>query len=350
MDVLDIFIKNLSRTKKDFLTLTSEYFFDKFSDEFDKLDIEFCRTDDYINLLKNRDYRTGFISRILHDYSDSFYLLEIFFEKCLGILVNFREKNIKKMSKNPSFLALLRLLGRSILISGEIIILLKNGFPSGALARWRSLFETSIFSMLISSKGNSLAKRYLDYIDIETYNEAKTYKENSAYLEIEDHEIDLLKLEKRKNELEKIYGIEFSKQNGWAVNFLNIKKGKLPSIKEILIELKQTHMYPYYKFSNIPLHAGPKNLFFDLAKINGNIDDKIVAGPSNIGFTEPAQLTALSLYNSVGALLSVHPKEEHILELIILRTQIKEIGTRFLEVQANIEKKENNKTKKRRNA
>ena len=197
--------------------------------------------------------------------------------------------------------------------------------------------------MLIVKKGNQLAKQYLDYRNIENYNEAKLYAEHSEFLEIKKNKINIPKLEKRKLELEKLYGKNFSKQNGWVTNFINLESGKLPSIKEILIELQQIHMYPYYKFSNIPVHAGPKNLFFDLAQINGNVDDKIVAGPSNIGFSEPAQLTALSLYNSVGSLLSVKPKKEYILELIFLKSQIKEIGKKFMEIQKYIENEEKRK-------
>ncbi len=343
MDVLEILINKLSTTKNKFKSLNLQSLLDELEKNTHGSEMICQDTNDYINILKNRDYRTGFVGRILYTYSEAFYLLEIFFEKCLSILVHFREKNIAKMHKNTLFLSLLRLLGRSVLIAGEIITLLKNGFPSGALGRWRTLFETSIFSMLIVSKGDSLAKQYMDYIDIETYNEAKLYAEHSEFLEIEKHEINIPKLEKRKLELEKLYGKNFSKQNGWVINFIKLETGRLPSIKEILIELQQMHMYPYYKFSNIPVHAGPKNLFFDLAKINGNIDDKIIAGPSNIGFTEPAQLTALSLYNSVGALLSVKPKEEYIFELIFLRNQIKAIGKKFMEIQEHIEDEEKNK-------
>lgn len=338
MDVLEIFANKLSETNKKFKNSNLQSILEDLEENINESEINpYYNTNDYINILKNRDYRTGFVGRILYSYSEAFYLLEIFFEKCLSILVNFRAKNIDKMHKNNLFLSVLRLLGRSLLIAGEIITLLKNGFPSGALGRWRTLFETSIFSMLIVNKGDALAKQYLDYIDIENYNEAKLYAEHSEFLEIEKNKIDIPKLEKRKLELEKLYGKNFSKRNGWVINFIKLENGKLPSIKEILMELQQMDMYPYYQFSNIPVHAGPKNLFFDLAKINGNIDDKIIAGPSNIGFTEPAQLTALSLYNAVGSLLSVKPRKEYILELIFLRNQIKEIGKKFMEIQDDIE-------------
>lgn len=341
MDILEVFVNKLSTTNKKYKNLNLQSILEDLEENINEYEINpYHDANDYINILKNRDYRTGFAGRILYSYSEAFYLLEIFSEKCLSILMCFREKNIAKMHDNNLFLSLLRLLGRSILIAGEIITLLKNGFPSGALGRWRTLFETSIFSMLIVNKGDLLAKQYLDYIDIENYNEAKIYAEHCEFLEIEKNKINLPKLEKRKFELEKLYGKNFSKRNGWTINFIKLENGKLPSIKEILIELKQINMYPYYQFSNIPVHAGPKNLFFDLAKINGNIDDKIVSGPSNIGFTEPAQLTALSLYNAVGSLLSVKPKKEYILELILLRRQIKEIGKKFMKIQERIEKEE----------
>jgi hypothetical protein len=62
---------------------------------------------------------------------------------------------------------LLRLNVRACQITSKIIVLLKNGFADGAMARWRSLYEVSVVAMVIVEGGETLARRYVDHQHVE---------------------------------------------------------------------------------------------------------------------------------------------------------------------------------------
>lgn len=62
---------------------------------------------------------------------------------------------------NAVMAALANIFPRALLVSQEIICLLKGGFPDGALARWRSLHELTVTAMYISKHGEGAAVPYL---------------------------------------------------------------------------------------------------------------------------------------------------------------------------------------------
>ena len=79
------------------------------------------------------------------------------------------------------------------------------------------------------------------------------------------------------------------------------------SIVFIVGTKSSTHdLKPFYKFSNNYVHSGTKSLMFNIGTINGLFPDDTLTASSNIGFTDPAQLCLLSMFNSTLAFLSLN--------------------------------------------
>ncbi|EOU1569854.1 hypothetical protein LTX14_000803 [Clostridium perfringens] len=105
----------------------------------------------------NRDNKDN-----LDTWIDVFNLLDVF----NLYFYNYTNHIKNKLNTDSEFNDVLqKSLGRILKTFNEILVLLKNGFPEGALARWRTLYETIIIIMLIIKSKNRelMAKDYVDY-------------------------------------------------------------------------------------------------------------------------------------------------------------------------------------------
>jgi hypothetical protein len=64
----------------------------------------------------------------------------------------------------PRLAALTELQAHSVVVTSEIIALLREGYPAGGEARWRTLHELVVTGRLLSRRGQQLSKRYHDSI------------------------------------------------------------------------------------------------------------------------------------------------------------------------------------------
>jgi hypothetical protein len=302
---------------------------DKFKEDFS--------ANEYSQLIEMREYKIGFTNRLMYSYSKPIQELEIFVELCKTIGNNIfnRVTNNKKSAKT---MALLRLHQKSSLISSEIIYLIQGGYASAALSRWRTLFETSVISLFLALNDENTSQRYLDYEGIETYRELTTYVENADFLGFEEIPLDeQKKIQTQYDELVKNYGKEFANDNGWASAILNIKR---PKLHDLIEYVDSQYMKPFYKFANNYVHGGAKSLMYNLGFIDGVQGDSTISSASNIGFTDPAQLCALSFFNSTMAFLSINPNEEDLRVLLSLYTKINRIANNFIEIEKKLVKEE----------
>lgn len=291
---------------------------------------------DYSQLIQIREYKQGFTNRLLYRYSDPIQELEIFSELCKTIGHN--TYNRLELEADNKEEAIRRLHQKSTLICSEIIYLIKGGYPAAALSRWRTLFETSIIAIFLAINDEEIAKRYIDYTIVESKNELDSYLENSSYLgfeEIPKHKINHINA--KYDEILKTYGKDFKKNYGWASKVLNIKQ---PNLHDLMDFTDSLYMKPFYKFSNNYIHGGAKSLFYNLGYIDGVLGESTIASSSNIGFTDPAQLCALSYFNSTLAFLSVAPTEEDLMLLIDLYYKINRIANKFSQIENKIIKEE----------
>jgi hypothetical protein len=292
---------------------------------------------EYSQLIEMREYKIGFTNRLMYSYSKPIQELEIFSELCKTIGSNIFNR-INEDRESAKTIALLRLHQKSCLISSEIIYLIQGGYASGALSRWRTLFETSVISLFLALNDEITSRRYLDYEIIETEKELEAYMQNIDFLGFEEIPLDEQnRIKAKKDEIIKQYGKEFARDNGWASVVLGKKQLKLHDLIEYV---DSQYMKPFYKFANNYVHSGAKSLMYNLGFIDGVKGKNTIASPSNIGFVDPAQLCALSFFNSTMAFLSINPSEEDLTLLINLYNKINRIANSFAEVEKKLIKAE----------
>ncbi len=182
---------------------------------------------------------------------------------------------------------------RCLQIFNEIIVLLSHGYPNGAMARWRSLYELQIvLQFLAKNQDDELYKMYYDHCLYSDYTFEKEYREldipkytDNAYQE----------LRIRAEEIESKYEIKIFRKNfGWAYK----KLSKVTFEEMEKIAEPNSFLRIFYKESCNRIHSTARGTFNDMGKI-GKYDNN--DGPSLYGISLPAQLINITLNNIIWA-------------------------------------------------
>ena len=282
---------------------------------------------DFVSALRagwkdQKDYEEGvtatFRNNLEHRWGKAFDLLRMVltYAREIGDGQFKRLRRSKKAFQSHKRQVLIRLHARACQVTGEILVLIENGYADGAMARWRTLHEIGIVSTLISEFGDEMAERYVAHEIVEAKAAMDEYTKNQETLSLKPYsKRDVQSVERRYALALKQYGPEFASPNGWAAKHLKLKK---PHFGDLERAAGKRAMRSYYKMASYNVHAGPKGIFFKL----GLIDPRaiIIAGPTNSGFTEPAQNAALSLVAITSLLLISDPTFD---ELVMLQTLVK---------------------------
>lgn len=136
-----------------------------------------------------------------------------------------------------------------------------------------------------------------------------------------------------RDELLVRFGISYKNNYRWASSAL---KKNNPNFSDIEENSGLDHLHPYYKLASHNVHASPKGLMFKLG-ILGNTHNLLLAGPSNFGFTDPAQGTLFSLGLITATLVTTKPTIDNLVMCNVLLKLEYEISGEFLKVQREIE-------------
>lgn len=287
-------------------------------------------------LKAHRKEMKKFEQRLYNDWKKPFDMLEAFWVLALeaGDEFNKEFRKNEAESKNYVFEVLTRLHARACQIASEILVLLKSGFADGAHARWRSLHEIAVVGSFIKTHGNEVAEKYLLHDNIESFKAATLYQKHYEALGIEpisQDEYDLIKTTRDK--LITRFGNSYKYNYGWASSALNKDD---PTFSDIEENSGLDHLRPYYKLASHNVHANPKGVMFKLGLLQ-DTHNILLAGPSNVGFTDPAQSTAISLGLITVTLITTKPTIDNLVLSNILLKFESEIGEEFLKVQKEIE-------------
>ena len=147
----------------------------------------------------------------------------------------------------------------SLDLTQQTYILLKNGSASGAMARWRSVFECSVV-MLFLLKYPESSEPYIEHAKINEYKyhksilklagEEKFNKFNKDYFNI---------LTQKYKSLIRKYGKTFSKDYGWA----EIKLNKFNNLSNLSKEVERYNNYLISKEASMYNHASSFNRVFE---------------------------------------------------------------------------------------
>lgn len=226
-----------------------------------------------------------------------------------------------------------RLHARSCQVADEVLVLLQNGFADGAMARWRTLHEIAVTALFIADGDENTAERYAAYEVVEALDAARDYRKHADSLGVEPIEDEeLIKLQRRCNELCELYGEAFKKPFGWAAHRFN-NTGL--DFDKIAGAVHVGHWLPYVNLAHQSVHAGPKGVFFQLGQLGE--PRVLLAGASNYGLADPGQSTCFAILQATAALLRLGPTVDAIVTVRILESLTDEAAVAFVRVQKEIE-------------
>lgn len=298
-------------------------------------------------LQKNKKQTEEFNEKINKIWEKPLCLLDLYLTLTIDTGYKLHNENLQKNleQKDYVFEALIRLHAKACLIGNEILTLMKNGYASGAFARWRSLHETAVTGLFISKHGYEIAERYLDYRYIESYNLFEDYLKNNdlykkhsdilGYVPYDTIE-DMIRAAKKRKELRSKYGDRFEKSYGWAAKVLEAKNCNFEGIER---DVGLDYLRPFYNMANHPVHAGPKGNYFNLGLMGSHQGNTLLVGQSDAGLADPGSNMVVSLQYMNKALLNLRPNLENDAFLYVMGFLLDEINKEFLNVHTFLEEK-----------
>jgi hypothetical protein len=212
---------------------------------------------------------------------------------------------------------------------------MRQGYASAALARWRTLHELTVVSHFIRTHDKELALRYLGHEVIESCKATNLYQKHHHQLGYEPlSEAEIHEAETARCRLLEQYGRDFSDEYGWASDALGKKNPRFVDIEEAV---NMPHLRPYYKLSSHDVHAGPKGIRFNIGVPLDSPGEFVLAGPTNVGMSDPGQLTANSLYQLTAALSTSRSDLESLAVLNAMDTVRESTCQEFIKAHEELE-------------
>jgi len=327
--------------KVDKVDITEDEFIELFSEGVNNAVIDVSNNifDDFISKRKQlyKKYSNDvkkFNKRLYKRWEEPLNLLELFIYLSLEF-GNKMKLEIFPTLKDNDFLpfTIIKLHAKACQISGEILTLLKHGYSDGAMSRWRSLYETVIILFFIEKFGSKTAEKYLHYEVIESCKAIDDYQKYCERFEMEPftkRNVDEIK--DIRNKLCNKYGINFRENYGWASNELGVKR---PNFRMLEDAVDFRHYRPWYRMASYHVHTSPKSMIFSLGVDPSKV---ILAGPSNMGLTDPAQNLVISLNHINASLLSLDVDKDTKYESIIFSRFMFSLAKKIQEILFEIDK------------
>jgi hypothetical protein len=285
-------------------------------------------------LAEHRERREAFEDDIREFWGDALGMYETLHVCCKEAARDFYEEYLPDPHEPHDYVfdALTRLQGRASLVAGEVLTLLRAGYPSGAHARWRTIHELAVVAFFISEHGHEIARRYLGHDAIQRHKSAvlyNAYHEQLGYEPFTSGEFEAVK--KAYDAALAEFGPGFGNDWGWAIPALGRAPLTFRSIEQVT---GLSHFRPYYRMASDAVHPNVHGSFFDL----GLQDQRaILVGPSPLGFADPAHGACLSLFQVTVCLLNFKPGLRGLMIINALGRLVDQIGEAFLEAQHRAE-------------
>lgn len=275
--------------------------------------------------------RRGFERRLARKWGRALNLLQMLWGISVEVGDDFnKEFRPEAVETNDLvFEVLTRLHARACQIGSEILTLLRSGHADGAHARWRSLHEIAVTGLFIESHGQEVAERYILHEAIESNRAARIYQEHCEALGAEPlSDKERAQTQSACDALIARFGAPFGTEYGWAAAALGKAR---PTFRDVERAAGLDRLRPYYKLASHNVHANPKGAYFRLGLLPGQ--QILLAGPSDMGLTEPGHGTAISLMQITNSLLVTRPNIDRLVICRVLLRLEQEVGDAFREVE-----------------
>lgn len=251
-------------------------------------------------LAEEHGHRAAFESRLASRWGRALDLFDLTVEQALdaGRWINATWRPAAAQRQDQKFEALIRLHGRAVMTANEVLVLLRSGYSTGALARWRTVHEIWVVSSLLSDNDAELSRRYLVHDSVESMKAQREYEETWEALGFEPPDWQSSEREVLRASLTGEFGDAFLHDYGWAAPLCN---GRAPRFRQLQELAELDHWRGYYRMASHGTHANPKGISWNIQA--GGHAEVIWAGPSNAGLVDPAQCTLIGLANITVGLL-----------------------------------------------
>lgn len=285
-------------------------------------------------LSERRKQQEGFELRNQRRWRKAFDLLETIWVCCeeMGSAFNSRYRTQAVQEQDHIFEAMTYLHAKALLVTSEIICLLKGGFADGALTRWRTLYENNVIATLIRQEGQELALRYLAHSRVQAWLRAEAEPDN-----VTDEDAEL---QEQAEFAILTFGEEMKFRHGWASKLVGSKK---PTFKEIAAKCGHEAQGGIYEYASQHIHFNHR-LFDELLATCESEQNVLLVGPSNSGMVGPLTVTAISMVEATFLLLLHKPN----LDRLALLNSVMRMANRMNKLANGLEKRTFEAAKKRR--
>lgn len=283
---------------------------------------------------ERRKQQAGFETRNLRRWRKAFDLIETIWVCCeeLGSNFNDHQRPVAVQEQDHVFEALTYLHAKALLVTSEIICLLKGGFADGALTRWRTLYENNVIANLIRQEGQELAIRYVAHSRVQAWLRIQAESEGQI-----DEPADLR--EQAEYAIAR-FGEEMKLRHGWASQLV---AKKMPTFKDISAKCSHNCETSIYEYASRHIHFNHR-MFDELLATCESEQNVLLVGPSNSGMTGPLTATAISMVEATFLLLLHKPN----LDRLALLDSVWRMAKRMDKLANGIEKRTFEAEKKRR--
>lgn len=284
---------------------------------------------------EEKETRHGFETRLYYRWGAAFDVMEfyIMLNHQSGRLFGTNHGDDEEEEENHMLAALVRLHARACQVAREVLALMRKGYADGAFSRWRALYEMAATARFIAENGEDTARRFLEHRVRDDYFEMKSYREHREALGFESIEEEVWEsVENRFEELVDEYGGVFKTSYGWAAPDLD----EDPSRRAVVDAVGLEKYRPYYAFASDSVHGGSKGTQYRLGLTDETQGEMMLSGPSNIGFTDPAQYTVLMLAEVTDSLFELDRSITWVLVSSVLSELTDEVIESFAGVRLTI--------------
>jgi len=241
-------------------------------------------------ILFQNNLENEFSGRLMQKWWRGFAALESMYLMTIEYVNDYKDKYYKKHDKWESLshtqFALKNIHGRACQVFSEIICLLKNGYADGSFARWRTLFELSVFAIFIRENGDDVALAFIQQSDdnLWEFQTGAEWAKDAACFKNDSSVVSFAKIFK-------------------SINFPSDTK---------------TFWQKQYRFSCKVVHASPQGTLKRLAN-SGTEENIIPVGRSEWGLHSPAEHAAHSFLQVTTAFFSTFADVEVLFQAHVLR-------------------------------
>lgn len=248
-------------------------------------------------LVRHRKEHDGFAARNFKRWRGAFDLLETIWVMCEEMGGNFnqhfRPEAIR--TQNFTFEAMTAVHAKSLLVTAEMICLMKGGFADAALTRWRTLHELSVVAVLLSAHGPKLALRYL----------AHSHVQEAMDIEPEELEADdEAQQRKAKSDFGLAqFGDDLKKHYGWACELTGKKR---PNFEDLENLADKSVGRTIYKRASQHIHSNHRG-YDQLLGVGESEGTLLLVGQSDAGMAGPMILGSMTLVETTSVYLMMSP-------------------------------------------